>query len=93
MDARRRRLILDHLHGLLTLEQVGKELGVNTQRAYQLKQKLWNIYHVPEDIQRDGPACARWVAAHDHRLSGMPYGTPGHLYHFERFKDGNYDYY
>lgn len=82
----RKRLILDHLHGLLTLQQVADRLGVSIQRAYQLKQQLWQDYHIPVPYQRNGPAAARWVAAQDARNRVFRY-TPAFFYNNERWQD------
>lgn len=89
MDKERKRLVLDHIFGLLTLEQVGEALGVGPQRAYQLKQKLWRDYRVPEAYQRDGQACAHWVAMQDQREwpCGRQVMTPKLHYFNERFED------
>lgn len=85
MNTERKRLILDHLHNLLTLEQVAQALDVSVQRSYQIKQQLFRDYRIPQGYWRNGPACARWVAAQDARCYHVPANTPASFYHNERW--------
>lgn len=90
MNPARRKLILDHLCGLLTMAEVNTILGVSNARGYQLRDKLFQQYRVPTAYQHNGPACAAWVAAQDYRLAyNARYapGTPEYFYHNERWRD------
>lgn len=86
MNTERKRLILDHLHHLLTLQQVADKLSISVQRAFQLKEQLFIQYKVPARFWNDGPAVARYVAAQDLRNRAWTY-TPEFFYHYERFRD------
>lgn len=88
MNPDRRKLILDYLHGLTTMEEIAKELDISIQRAYQLKAQLFKDYRVPVAYQRHAAACSAWVAAHDPRLAyNARYSTasPEYFYYHERY--------
>lgn len=88
MNTDRRKLFLDYLHGLTTMEDIAKELDVSIQRAYQLKAQLFKEYRVPTAYQQHAAACSAWVAAQDARLAynaRHATASPEYFYYNERY--------
>lgn len=88
MNSDRRKLVLDYLHGVITMEEIARTLGVSIQRAYQLKAQLFKDYRVPVAYQQHAAACSAWVAGQDQRLAynaRHATASPEYFYHNERY--------